>query len=381
MAQETTPLMLFDYTAVRLEDNIVVFGNILRQSANVSSKKSVICTPTNDLWVCNLYTDQWKKYVISDNNEDLFMNMGYGGITIGQNIYMFRTIGNMMGALWTLAMDRKGCFSRSKILVNKPPSYRSCATGWGHDEKLWLFAGIGASPADVGYLNDFVDFDFVMRIDGIDYGLNNQLICFDPLRKVWSNLKCGGVVPSPRHSHVSTVVGDEVYVYGGMEAISCLFDLYKLNMTNFSWTQIQTETQIPKFLCSISPITKSKLVFHGYYSADDENNTTWILDLPSLSWREYTVTMDRHRKGHTSVTWQNSSAIIIGGVMDNTEQQEYQTMYCIRLEPKSLQHVAIKTIYENHATLPSNHLPPKLIQQILGTSPEEDYTDINSKLE
>ena len=89
--------------------------------------------------------------------------------------------------------------------------------------------------------------------------------------------------------------------------------------------------------------------------------------MDSKSFREYTATTYDLRGGHEGVGGLNSCVLITGSNNPNITSS-----YFTRLDPKSLQELAIHMIYKNHAALPWKQLPMKLIQKIMGTSPEED---------
>ena len=174
------------------------------------------------------------------------------------------------------------------------------------------------------------------------------------------------------------MIGDEAWMYRGTKSVSDIYkgELYNLNMKTLSWTQVQCKHPIAKLthsiLIQVFNGTSSKLVLHG---VSRSRNVTWVLDLPSLSWREYKTMSDivtnKRRKGISGL----NSCVLIRGSVD--EKQKYQSTLFIRLEPKSLQQLAMKTIYEHKATLPWKLLPNKLIYNLglTDTSPEEDVDD------
>ena len=102
-----------------------------------------------------------------------------------------------LGTVWQLKRDGKGCFSWHEVPVKKAPSYRHDMTAWEYSEKMQIFGGCGPSPADVGHLNNFVDFDISSKYcySGKNHGVINQLLCFGPSCNEWANLKCSGAVP------------------------------------------------------------------------------------------------------------------------------------------------------------------------------------------
>ena len=88
---------------------------------------------------------------------------------------------------------------------------------------------------------------------------------------------------------------------------------------------------------------------------------TWIMDLTSSSWRQYTSQQDIYSacKFHTSSLGLNSNVIII----DGTDEDNYvdDNIFHLMLEPENLQKLALHTIYMHNTELPWKCLPEKLI--------------------
>ena len=61
----------------------------------------------------------------------------------------------------------------------------------------------------------------------------------------------------------------------------------------------------------------------------------------------------------------NKSVTIIGGITANeATNQSYTSTLHVMLEPKSLQQLAMKTIYSHQTVLPWKHLPKMLIASL-----------------
>ena len=135
-----------------------------------------------------------------------------------------------------------------------------------------MFAGYGISP--VGYLNDSGEFYPIHAVSS--KGWNNQLLSFNPSSQEWTNPKSTGAIPSPRHNHAVTIVGRNVWLYGGGRFGVVFDELYKLNMSSLIWTQIQTGNRKPQDLelctLTLTGTTETKLVLHGGASADTVYN-------------------------------------------------------------------------------------------------------------
>ena len=317
--------------AVKLNDCIAVFGGILIKHRKV-------------IWTYKLYIEKWRKYVAPDGSEVIPSTQSSCAAAIGKNIYVYS--GSPCWEIWKLSKTTNDCFVWTKVIVQdkgKGPSVRTRQLGWGYDEKLWIFGGKGLSPKD--YLNENGDFKMSTKglYDSVDWFYNNQLLCFDPSSCEWSNPKCFGDVPTPREYCGPAKIRDRVWVKRSLTADG----LYELDMRSFSWTKIdicmvQPE---PRFSFSLTAVTGNHLILHG--GADihrNRKNTTWIFDIQSHSWRQYGITQDEPRAGHTGTPGLNDSVIAIGGFRFDEEDIDGQTLnlvHTIMLEPKSLQQYSI----------------------------------------
>ena len=357
-----------DRLVARLQDSIVVLGGWTY--CDFLGGDFERCS--HIIWTYNIYTNQWRQYVTPENEKaphDVHVDDRCVAVTIKTDIYIFALPNDdlTIGTIWKLQKDRNDGFSWSEVLVKKAPSYREDITGWEYAEKMWIFGGIGQSPANVGHLNDFVDFE--LDFYHSSYGINNQLLCFDPSCCEWTNLKCCGAVPSPRSECASMTIDTEAWLYGGITSTEQFHDLLKLDMNSLIWTKIPCKETIPKL--------KNASLFHGSTDRQQlvlngqnvehfltETTITYILDLPSLSWRKYkgSYHITSEQKGISGL---NCNMFIGGtGMCDEGEDYIDKCTSFLRLEPKGLQEVAMKAIYDHKATLPLQLLPNKLLSSI-----------------
>ena len=246
----------------------------------------------------------------------------------------------------------------------KTPSPRSghMYSGWEYAGKLWTFGGTGPSPD--GYLNEHGHFQDVFDNNNV---FNNQLLCFDPSRQEWTDINTSGTMPEPRITHAATITRGKVWLYGGLVKISsdvCNVsdELYQLNMVSLIWTEILTGEVKPGKIsfCSFNASTDNKLVLHG--GLGSLSHLTWVFDVPSLTWNHKDGDNRYHHKGTEGV---NGSVVVIGGLCSGTwEYQQYRTI-SVKREPKSLQELSTKIIYDHRDTLPWRSLPNRLVTQIM----------------
>ena len=148
------------------------------------------------IWMYNIYTDQWKKHEMPVEKDQPIppVTMDACAIVIGQVIYMFGGYHQpniiFTSRLWTLSKtEPEGEFAWCEVEFQNEvlfPSPRAKHCGWEYKEKLWVFGGVGPSPA--GYLDNYFNFKMCER----QIGYNNQLLCFDPSSKKWTDIKCSG---------------------------------------------------------------------------------------------------------------------------------------------------------------------------------------------
>ena len=358
------------HVAVRLNNYIVVIGGWDRNHQQVS---------THVIWMYNVYTDQWSKYHIPGKKSAPPALSGACATAIDTDIYMFGGFSDELGRhtneIWKLTRTPQGYFDWSKIIFQhdeKLLSPRKGHSGWEYDKCLWVFGGSG--PVSPESLNDHGDFSGIFT---------NQLLCYDPSTQMWTNPECFGAVPTPRSDHSTDIIRDKVWLFAGIDnSWMILEDFFELDMQSHVWTQITTDQTKPqgRFDSSLSANFDRQLVLHGGISEFDsiELSDTWIMDLPSQTWRKYTSYQDHGRSGHTGSLGANKSIVIIGG--DSSENPDYTPIFHVMLEAKSLQHLAMKIIYNNEGELPWRCLPSKLVAQLgLLQNNKEDSERSSSK--
>ena len=268
--------------------------------------------------------------------------------------------------LWKLIRMTNGCFKWQKINFDcdvKLPAPRVEHSSWEYEECLWIFGGITCNP--VGYLSDYPG------------GFTNQLLCYVASTNKWTNPKCFGIVPDPRVGHNTAIINNKVWLYGGLtislQVSEDIFglDIYELDMLSHTWTHIHTGPTKPpgRFLSSLTKLSENQLILHGGDNLKGELfSGTWVMDLSSYTWRRLSSSIDHFRAAHKGCFSMNRNVVIFGGYMEPGSQEmhkkSYKATFHIMLELKSLQQLAMKTIYLQRDELPWMDLPPRLITQL-----------------
>ena len=364
------------HMAVRLDHYIVVIGGSALESEHelLSNYK---------IWTYNICTEQWRKHNIQGLSKGGPAIDGACIAAIGKDLYMFggrkifcsKVMSTLIGAgvdvsaktVWKLTKASKQKFICREIgftfTRKKTPSPRFNHAGWEYSGNLWTFGGCALPPVfrEWNDHGDFVNF------------CTNQLLCFNPQSKQWTNPKCYGLVPAPREKHATTSFGDKVWLFGGKKRRVIFDDLFELDMCTLMWTQIQVDLPKPKgrYFCSLSALSNSRIILHGGRNSQNVFCMSWVLDLPSLRWK-YLKFIYHPREAHTASVGINSSTVIIGGLKGrhDTDNNTYSTVFHVMLEPKSLQQLAMKIIYKHGDVLPWQYLPQKLIDVLGIPEPE-----------
>ena len=188
------------HVAVRLNDYIVRIGGIGPKTKEMSQY---------EIWTYNLYTAQWRKHHVLNVNSVPSPVFAACAAAIGKDIYMFGGFPytrpwRPTNELWKLTTT--GFFKWSKAEFQnamKLPSPRWNHSGWEYAECLWVFGGTVPDKLQTEYLCDHGDFI---------HEVTNQLLCYDPSTKRWTNPQCFGAVPVPQSDHSTATIKDTVWL-------------------------------------------------------------------------------------------------------------------------------------------------------------------------
>ena len=210
IVDESVPPQIWNHTAVRLDHFIIVTGG------QVHKYRGMLSTHRGRrIYTYNLYTEDWRQYVIPSQKQAPKCLSAMCGVRIGTDIFIFSapihvaSDRDLRSNLWRLRRQTNRCFVWSIVSVKKGtkrPSPRIQYSSWEHNQKVWIFGGHG--PSLEGWLNDYGD------SDGLT---NNQLFHFDFTVKKWSDMKCFGKIPAPRTQSATTIIGDKLFLFGGSQ--------------------------------------------------------------------------------------------------------------------------------------------------------------------
>jgi N-acetylneuraminic acid mutarotase len=174
--------------------------------------------------------------------------------------------------------------------------------------KLFLFGG--CSVSDERYFNDLSVLDINQKIP-ISTVENAQEVL------MWHTIQPVGEVPSPRAAHSATVVGEQIYFFGGNDGIRLFNDLHVFDSLNKAWKRLETSGEIPSPRAghTATLVGERSIFVYGGGTIAGPTNDLFILDIVSLVWvRPFCKgTAPRPRISHSAAVLMQDQLIIFGG--------------------------------------------------------------------
>ncbi|KAK3336780.1 hypothetical protein B0T19DRAFT_447630 [Cercophora scortea] len=133
----------------------------------------------------------------------------------------------------------------------------------------------------------------------------------------WSRAPVSGTTHTALRAHTTTLVGSNVYVFGGCDSRACFNALYVLDADAFYWStpHVVGEVPVPLRAMTCTAVGKKLVIFGGgdgpaYY------NDVYVLDTVNFRWSRPRILGDRvpsKRRAHTACLYKNGIYIFGGG--------------------------------------------------------------------
>ncbi|KAM0140728.1 hypothetical protein ACHAP3_002406 [Botrytis cinerea] len=133
----------------------------------------------------------------------------------------------------------------------------------------------------------------------------------------WSRAPVSGSSHTSLRAHTSTLIGSNIYVFGGCDARSCFNELYVLDADAFYWSTPFVCGDIPAPLRAMTctAVGKKLIVFGGgdgpaYY------NDIYVLDTLNFRWSKPRISGEKipsKRRAHTACLYKNGIYVFGGG--------------------------------------------------------------------
>ncbi|XP_069025104.1 rab9 effector protein with kelch motifs [Embiotoca jacksoni] len=145
---------------------------------------------------------------------------------------------------------------------------------------------------------------------------------FDIVSLTWECLPVGGVsLRALRHS--SAVIGDNIYVYGGLLGQNPTDDLMVFNTVSFTWTPVRTGGSPPPALWGQSATLVGDQMFlvGGFGAGGDFSKHLYVLSTENLLWQKFEVKGESPAacSGHTLTAHHDKDIYLLGGKSTNED--------------------------------------------------------------
>ncbi|TVY29995.1 Tip elongation aberrant protein [Lachnellula hyalina] len=133
----------------------------------------------------------------------------------------------------------------------------------------------------------------------------------------WSRAPVSGASHTSLRAHTSTLIGSNIYIFGGCDSRSCFNELYVVDADAFYFSSphVCGDIPVPLRAMTCTAVGKKLIVFGGgdgpvYY------NDVYVLDTVNFRWTKPIIGGDRQpskRRAHTACLYRNGIYIFGGG--------------------------------------------------------------------
>ncbi|RGP76244.1 hypothetical protein FLONG3_5373 [Fusarium longipes] len=133
----------------------------------------------------------------------------------------------------------------------------------------------------------------------------------------WSRAPVSGASHTSLRAHTTTIIGSNVYVFGGCDSRTCFNDLYVLDADSFHWSVPYVVGDIPVPLRAMTcTAVGKKLVVFGGGDGPEYYNDVYVLDTTNFRWTKPRIIGDKmpsKRRAHTACLYKNGLYVFGGG--------------------------------------------------------------------
>ncbi|KAK8064815.1 kelch domain-containing protein [Apiospora phragmitis] len=133
----------------------------------------------------------------------------------------------------------------------------------------------------------------------------------------WSRAPVSGAAHTPLRAHTTTLVGSNVYVFGGCDFRACFNELYVLDADSFHWSNPHVVGDIPVPLRAMTcTAVGKKLVIFGGGDGPAYYNDVYVLDTVNFRWHRPKMIGEKSpssRRAHTACLYKNGIYVFGGG--------------------------------------------------------------------
>lgn len=239
--------------------------------------------------------------------------------TIGDKLYLVGGYGTDSSLCDLLVLDTNTNKWSRPVVVGNIPKERFSHTCVSVGSQLILFGGFsgdGFRLADLHVLDTKAQQTFYPKFSKPTTNTNTPMNLIG-----WYEPQTTGNKPSSRAALTATVIGTNIYYFGGNDGQSLFNDLYILDTEKMHWTRPKQFGKIPNPRAghTSNVIDETKILVFGGGNDRGPMNDIHILDTETMTWKKVEVlgTPPTKRVGHTTNSiFPNQLLVFGGGYMD-----------------------------------------------------------------
>ncbi len=158
------------------------------------------------------------------------------------------------------------------------------------------------------------------EVDPIDQENDDTLPSVPASGMYWSQAPCYGYDHNALRAHTATLVGSNIYVFGGCDSQACFNDMYIFDADCMQWTRPECTGDIPPTLRAMTATAVGKkIVLFGGGDGPAYYNDVYIFDTVSRRFTKPKIAHDNNhplpsiRRAHTACLYNKHHIYIFGG--------------------------------------------------------------------
>ncbi|KAI9899186.1 hypothetical protein N3K66_005647 [Trichothecium roseum] len=133
----------------------------------------------------------------------------------------------------------------------------------------------------------------------------------------WSKAPVSGTPHPSLRAHTTTLIGSNIYIFGGCDSRTCFNELWVVDADSFYWSRPQVTGEIPMPLRAMTcTAVGKKLVVFGGGDGPAYYNDVYVLDTANMKWTRPRILGDKmpsKRRAHTACLYKNGIYVFGGG--------------------------------------------------------------------
>ncbi|KAJ2803424.1 hypothetical protein H4S07_004460 [Coemansia furcata] len=265
----------------------------------------------NDVYVMDTETMFWSK--LRTSGDEVPPCRAHTATAVGSRLFVFGGGDGTQYFADLYVLDTKSCVWTKARPAGVAPSPRRTHTCFHYNGYVYLFGGGDGHKA----LNDL----WRVRAEPTAQGT------FE-----WEEVETTGGRPFPRGYHTSTLVGNQVVVFGGSDGQECFGDTSLLNLDTMEWSHVSIDPPLTRLAHSATLVGMYLFVICGHDGADYSSQVL-MLKLDTLRWETRAIYGNAPiPRGYHACALHDGRLFLHGGY---NGQEVFDDMYVLELSSYS----------------------------------------------